>query len=52
MNHGAIQLHEAGGPLVFPVITALDIINIDWTARSDHLYSTSPISANSLRLRP
>lgn len=52
MNHGAIRLHEAGGLPVFPVITALDIMNIDWTARSDHLYNNSPISANSLRLRP
>jgi hypothetical protein len=52
MNHGAIRLYEAGGPPVFPIITALDIMNIDWTARSDHLDNTSPISANSLRLRP
>ena len=52
INHGAIRLYVAGGPPVFPVITALDIMNIDWTARSDHVDDASPINANSLRVRP
>jgi len=52
INNGALRLYIAGGPKVFPVVTALDIMNIDWAARSDHIDDGTPISASTLRVAP
>jgi len=49
-EHGAIRLYTAGGPPVFPIITAHDIMSIDWVARSDHLDSASPTLARTIRV--
>jgi hypothetical protein len=50
--HGAIRLYPAGGPPVFPIITAHDIMSIDWAARSDHIDGASPALARTIRVRP
>jgi len=50
-EHGAIRLYTAGGPPVFPIITAHDIMSIDWVARSDHLDSASPTLARTIRVQ-
>jgi hypothetical protein len=34
-KHGSVRLYVAGGQPVFPAVTALDIMSIDWAARSD-----------------
>jgi hypothetical protein len=47
-EHGALRLYTAGAPKVFPVVTALDIMSIEWTARSDHLDGVSPVTASTL----
>ena len=52
IEHGAIRLYTAGGPPVFPVVTAHDIMSIDWAARSDHLEDGSPVMARTIRVRP
>jgi len=49
LQHGALRLYVAGAPAVFPAITALDIMTIDWAARSDHIESPSPTLAKILR---
>lgn len=51
-EHGAIRLYGAGGPPVFPVITALDIMKIEWAARSDHIDGGAPTVAKTLRVTP
>ena len=51
-EHGAIRLYTAGGPPVFPIITAHDIMSIDWAARSDHLDDGSPALARTIRVQP
>ncbi len=33
-EHGVVRLYVAGGPPVFPAVSALDIMSIDWAARS------------------
>ena len=35
-GHGVVRLYVAGGPPVFPAVSALDIMSIDWAARSGH----------------
>ncbi len=50
--HGAIRLYPAGGPPVFPIITAHDIMSIDWAARSDHIDGASPALARTIRVEP
>ncbi len=50
--HGAIRLYRAGGPPVFPIITAHDIMSIDWAARSDHIDGASPVLARTIRVQP
>lgn len=47
-EHGALRLYTAGAPKVFPVVTALDIMSIEWTARSDHLDGATPVTASTL----
>jgi hypothetical protein len=51
-RHGTIRLYPAGGPPVFPNITAHDIMSIDWAARSDHIDGASPALARSIRVQP
>jgi len=51
-EHGAIRLYAAGGPPVFPIITAHDIMSIDWAARSDHIDGASPALARTIRVEP
>ena len=51
-QHGAIRLYIAGGPPVFPIITAHDIMSIDWAARSDHIDDGSPALARTIRVQP
>ncbi|MDC0196220.1 ankyrin repeat domain-containing protein [Gammaproteobacteria bacterium] len=51
-KHGAIRLYIAGGPPVFPVVTAHDIMSIDWAARSDHLDDGFPTLAKTIRMQP
>ena len=51
-EHGAIRLYTAGGPPVFPIITAHDIMSIDWAARSDHIDDGSPALARTIRVQP
>ena len=50
--HGVIRLYPAGGPPVFPIITAHDIMSIDWAARSDHIDGASPALARTIRVQP
>ena len=47
-EHGALRLYTAGAPKVFPVVTALDIMSIEWTARSYHLDGATPVTASTL----
>jgi len=52
-KHGAIRLYIAGGPPVFPIVTAHDIMSIDWAARSDHhLDNDLPALARTIRVQP
>ena len=51
-KHGAIRLYIAGGPPVFPIVTAHDIMSIDWAARSDHLEDGFPSLAKTIRVQP
>lgn len=52
MEHGAVRLYTAGAQRVFPVITAMDLMGIDWAARSDHVDSPVDSSfANTIRVR-
>ena len=41
-EHGVVRLYVAGGPPVFPAISALDIMSIDWAARSGRNGGTPP----------
>lgn len=50
-KHGSVRLYVAGGEPVFPTVTALDIMAIDWSARSDHVDSSAPAVANTLRVK-
>lgn len=51
MEHGAVRLYTAGAQRVFPVITGMDLMAIDWAARSDHNNdSLDPAIANSIRV--
>ncbi|MDA0239931.1 MAG: ankyrin repeat domain-containing protein [Proteobacteria bacterium] len=47
-KHGSVRLYVAGGKPVFPTITALDIMSIDWAARSDAVDTSLPATANTL----
>ena len=47
-EHGVVRLYVAGGPPVFPAVSALDIMSIDWAARSDHNDAAVPPRANSV----
>jgi len=47
-EHGAVRLYVAGGPPVFPAVSALDIMSIDWAARSDHNDAAAPPRVNSV----
>ena len=47
-EHGVVRLHVAGGPPVFPAVSALDIMSIDWAARSDRNDEAPPPRANSV----
>ena len=47
-GHSALRLYTAGAPKVFPVITALDIMSIEWTARSNHLDGATPVTASTM----
>ena len=47
-GHGVVRLYVAGGPPVFPAVSALDIMSIDWAARSGHDDAPPPSRANSL----
>ena len=52
-KHGAIRLYIAGGPPVFPIVTAHDIMSIDWAARSDHHFENGlPALARTIRVQP
>jgi hypothetical protein len=52
MDHGAVRLYKSGAQRVFPVITGLDIMGIDWAARSDHTDGTDGrATANTIRSR-
>ena len=46
-DHGVVRLYVAGGPPVFPAVSALDIMSIDWAARSGH-DDAAPPTVNSL----
>ena len=46
-EHGVVRLYVAGGPPVFPAVSALDIMSIDWAARSGH-NDAAPPRANSV----
>ena len=51
MEHGAVRLYAAGAQRVFPVITGMDLMAIDWAARSDHNNdNVDPALANSIRV--
>lgn len=47
-EHGVVRLYAAGGPPIFPAVSALDIMSIDWAARSDHNDEAPPPRANSV----
>lgn len=47
-KHGSVRLYLAGGKPVFPTVTALDIMSIDWAARSDPIDTSLPATANTL----
>ena len=51
-EHGAIRLYGAGGPPVFPVIMALDIMKIEWAAHSNHIDGGAPTVAKTPRAKP
>ncbi len=48
MEHGSVRLYMAGGPTVFPAVTAIDIMSIDWAARSDPVAPDGNALANTL----
>ncbi len=48
IEHGVVRLYVAGGPPVFPAVSALDIMSIDWAARSDHNDAVPPPRVNSV----
>lgn len=51
MEHGAVRLYAAGAQRVFPVVTGMDLMAIDWAARSDHnADSIDPALANTIRV--
>jgi hypothetical protein len=50
-EHGSIRLYLAGARPVFPAITALDIMSIDWAYRSDQPDQKIPTFANTLPVR-
>ncbi len=47
-EHGSIRLYVAGTAPVFPSITPLDIMSIDWAFRPDQPDQTQPNFANTL----
>ena len=47
-EHGVVRLYVAGGPPVFPAVSALDIMSIDWAARSGHSDAAPPPRVNSV----
>lgn len=47
-EHGVVRLYVAGGPPVFPAVSALDIMSIDWAARSGHNDAADRPRANSV----
>lgn len=52
MDHGAVRLYKSGAQRVFPVITGIDIMGIDWAARSDHTDGADGRAlANTIRSR-
>ena len=51
MEHGAVRLYLAGAQRVFPVISGMDLMGIDWAARSDHTDNPNdPALANTIRV--
>jgi hypothetical protein len=51
MEHGAVRLYAAGAQRVFPVITGMDLMGIEWAARSDHAKDTiDPALANTINV--
>ncbi len=51
MEHGAVRLYASGAQRVFPVVTGMDLMGIDWAARSDHTDNPNePALANSIRV--
>ena len=50
-EHGVVRLYVAGGPPVFPAVSALDIMSIDWAARSGHNDAAPPPRTNSVPTR-
>jgi hypothetical protein len=51
MEHGAVRLYAAGAQRVFPVVTGMDLMGIDWAARSNHTDSPNdPALANTIRV--
>jgi len=51
MEHGAVRLYAAGAERVFPVVTGMDLMGIDWAARSDHTDSPDNSAlANTIRV--
>ncbi|NQV54936.1 MAG: hypothetical protein HQ503_03685, partial [Rhodospirillales bacterium] len=47
-EHGVLRLYTAGAPKIFPVVTALDIMSIEWIARSDYIDGSLPAAASTL----
>ena len=51
MEHGAVRLYAAGAQRVFPVVTGMDLMGIDWAARSNHTDSPNGSAlANTIRV--
>ena len=51
MEHGAVRLYAAGAQRVFPVVTGMDLMGIDWAARSNHTDNPNdPALANTIRV--
>lgn len=51
MEHGAVRLYAAGAQRVFPVISGMDLMGIDWAARSNHSDNPNdPALANTIRV--
>ncbi len=51
MEHGAVRLYASGAQRVFPVVTGMDLMGIEWAARSDHTDNPNdPALANTIRV--